>query len=121
MLLNDFYTVEATTAPAPNAREARLRLNPDHAVFEGHFPGRPVVPGVCMIQMVTEILTEVLGRKVQLVASSTTRFLNIIDPNIHPIVHLKINWAEDTLSVVVAEAELYFEDQTFFRLKGSFQ
>ncbi|MEJ0079486.1 MAG: hypothetical protein WDM78_00620 [Puia sp.] len=28
----------------------------DQAIFSGHFPGQPVLPGVCMMEMVAEVL-----------------------------------------------------------------
>ena len=26
---------------------ARIELDATHPIFEGHFPGRPILPGVC--------------------------------------------------------------------------
>lgn len=35
---------------------ARFVFSPAFAGFRGHFPGRPVLPGVCMVQAVTTAL-----------------------------------------------------------------
>ena len=29
-------------------------LNPDHLIYKAHFPGQPVTPGVCILQMIQE-------------------------------------------------------------------
>ena len=46
-MLTDFYTVE-TVAGQDEEYTCVIRLNPEHNVYKGHFPGMPVVPGVCM-------------------------------------------------------------------------
>ena len=30
----------------------RVRLDASHQVFRGHFPGHPMLPGVCTLQLV---------------------------------------------------------------------
>ena len=34
----------------------RVRLDASHPVYRGHFPGHPVLPGVCTLQLVRECL-----------------------------------------------------------------
>ena len=63
MLKNDFYQILDETAS-----ETRVRLNPAHVIYQAHFPGRPITPGACQIQMVTEILAGRLGAEVSLTA-----------------------------------------------------
>ena len=55
LLINDFFYLRSSTH-SNEIINAQLQLNPAHRVFEGHFPGQPVVPGVCMVQMIKEIL-----------------------------------------------------------------
>lgn len=34
----------------------RVRLDAAHPIYAGHFPGNPVLPGVCTLQIVRECL-----------------------------------------------------------------
>jgi len=40
---------------------APLRFAPDHPVFAGHFPGRPVVPGVLLLDAVQRAVEAATG------------------------------------------------------------
>jgi 3-hydroxyacyl-[acyl-carrier-protein] dehydratase len=40
---------------------ARLTVPADHAVFAGHFPGFPIVPGVMLLDWVLREVSAVLG------------------------------------------------------------
>ncbi|MFQ7386709.1 MAG: hypothetical protein ACLRM8_02525 [Alistipes sp.] len=33
----------------------RVRLDASHPVYRGHFPGHPVLPGVCTLQLVGSV------------------------------------------------------------------
>ena len=59
MLLNDFFTIEEFSKDA-TAFRAVVRLNEQHPVFAGHFPGQPVVPGVFTLQMIKECMAVAL-------------------------------------------------------------
>lgn len=41
----------------------RVRLDAAHPVYAGHFPGNPVLPGVCTLQIVRECLERGTGRR----------------------------------------------------------
>ena len=55
ILLNEFYTILQRT-PGPGVVKATISINKKHRILEGHFPGLPVVPGVCMLQIVRELM-----------------------------------------------------------------
>lgn len=121
MLLNDFYTIQTERKTNSDSVELDLRLNPNHNIFDGHFPEQPVVPGVCMIQMVTETVNHLLNRNMYLFESAVTKFLNVLDPNIHPEITLKILWKNIENQEVTIDAQLFFEQTVFFKFKGKFQ
>ncbi|MEO8713778.1 MAG: hypothetical protein ABI369_02060 [Acetobacteraceae bacterium] len=35
--------------PTPGTSAGRIRIPPDHPCLPGHFPGRPIVPGVVLL------------------------------------------------------------------------
>ena len=45
---------------------ASFRFPADFIGFKGHFPGRPVLPGICKIQAVIAITQELHNKKVKL-------------------------------------------------------
>ena len=54
MLLEDkYYKVTDGKTDGPNGI-FRIQLLPDSDVYRGHFPGNPVCPGVCNIEMIKE-------------------------------------------------------------------
>lgn len=57
MLLNELYTIQSLK-DTPDGILTTVLLHADHAIFRGHFPGQPVLPGVCMMEMIAEIAGE---------------------------------------------------------------
>ena len=53
MLLNDFYQIAdadfCTAQPL-----ARVCLNPSHEIYQAHFPGQPIMPGVLILEALAQ-------------------------------------------------------------------
>ncbi len=94
MLLEDFYKVEKIDLSSASTYTAYVRLNKDHDIFKGHFPGKPITPGVCMIQIIKNISSQIIGKTLKLKYTGEIKFLAIINPEVHP---------ELTLSIVLKE------------------
>lgn len=84
-LLPDFYRVENITSPSNNVYVAEVHLNPAHPIFEGHFPNNPIAPGVCMMQILKELIEGIEQKKLFLVHASNVKFTALINPNENPI------------------------------------
>jgi len=80
MLQEDFFTIRSIQKDEASAK-VLLELNVSHPIFAGHFPGQPVVPGACLLQMVKEIMQVILDNKLQLIKAHQLKFLSPIDPN----------------------------------------
>ena len=78
-LKGDFFQIISTTT-MHNGFTTIVRLNPNHIIFKGHFPGHPITPGVIQLQIIHELLEEYLGRKLKLSTISNCKFLNVLDP-----------------------------------------
>lgn len=100
-ILTDFYTLQSYDKAENGSFVAHITLNSDHEIFKGHFPGNPVTPGVCMMQIVKELTEEFTGSKLFLKTASNVKFMAIINPFETPdlIVQLDINETEDEIKV----------------------
>ena len=90
MLLNDFFTIQKIKTSDTEIK-ALLVIDAAHKIFEGHFPGQPVVPGVCMMQMIKEIMEQVLNKETELSAAEM-KFLVIIDPSQNNIIDAELKY-----------------------------
>ncbi|ULQ51466.1 3-hydroxyacyl-ACP dehydratase [Flavihumibacter fluvii] len=119
MLINDFCTVQ-NLDNQPGSIKAALHWNSHHAIFEGHFPGQPVVPGVCMLQITKELMELCLARKIALRESGQMKFLQFIDPRITPDVDILISFSQEENGLYTTSATLQKEKVIFFRFTGVF-
>ena len=119
ILLNDFYTL-TQKVDVPGVVKAKISINKRHRIFEGHFPGLPVVPGVCMLQIIREIMEVNSGRDLKITDADNMKFLSIINPEQNNQVEAVINYTElaDKFSI---NATLFAGTTTFFKLKATLQ
>jgi 3-hydroxyacyl-[acyl-carrier-protein] dehydratase len=119
MFLNDLYSVISNQSEEGKVN-ARISFNKAHNIFEGHFPGHPVVPGVCMMQIVREIMEVSLSKRLKIAIGNNMKFLSIIDPVKNPEVAITIAYTSEDDKFKV-NATLSEEALTFFKFKGVLQ
>ncbi|MCC6599872.1 MAG: 3-hydroxyacyl-ACP dehydratase [Crocinitomicaceae bacterium] len=83
MFRNSLYSVSEKQGNG-NELLLKVHINGHHEVFSGHFPGNPVLPGVCMIAMMREILEEYTGSRLMIREASNIKFLAVLNPFDHP-------------------------------------
>ena len=68
---------------AVDAAGATVRLLPESPVYRGHFPGYPITPGVCLVEIALELMEEMAGQagKVRLVAAKNIKFTSPVLPS----------------------------------------
>jgi 3-hydroxyacyl-[acyl-carrier-protein] dehydratase len=89
MLMNDFYRIEGLNTEA-NTITGTIVFNAEHAIFSGHFPGQPVVPGVCMMKIIKEIMEGAIGQQLLLKSARQVKFLQLVLPDSK--VQMHISW-----------------------------
>jgi 3-hydroxyacyl-[acyl-carrier-protein] dehydratase len=116
MLRDSFYHINSATIIA-NTVVSEIHFNTDHAIFQGHFPGQPVVPGVCMMQIVKDFAEDIVRAKLTLTDGDNIKFLSVIDPHVNNVVHVavKTELQGDQVSVT---GSLSTEQLIFFKLEG---
>ena len=78
-LIDDLFILDAIHE-TETGFEAELRTNPSHFIYKAHFPGNPITPGVCVIQVAGELLERKTNRKVYLKTLKNVKFLSVIIP-----------------------------------------
>lgn len=118
MLSPSFYSHHSSVV-AGEKLTTTLVLQSQHEIFKGHFPGMPVVPGVCMMEMVKELMEEVIAKHTRLKKSTNLKFLHILDPGVHPEIQAELKIIESPPEVSVS-AKLFYSDITFFKMDAKF-
>ncbi|MGC9194443.1 MAG: 3-hydroxyacyl-ACP dehydratase FabZ family protein [Syntrophobacteraceae bacterium] len=60
---------------------AQVHIPANTSWFDGHFPGRPVLPGIAQLFMVSELIKQALNGSVQIIEVTRVRFKQTIVPD----------------------------------------
>ena len=115
MLLQDFFKIIKTDI-TQNEALTELALNPQHAIFQGHFPGYPITPGVCVTQMAVDLFSLIQQQEFVMMSAKSIKFLQIIKPEEHPRVHYRMNWEPIDEQQYRLKAVVYHEDTIFAKI-----
>jgi 3-hydroxyacyl-[acyl-carrier-protein] dehydratase len=125
MLQGEFFKIissetlpDGSSATGTLAMRTVVRLDPGHRIYHGHFPGNPVVPGVCQVQMAREVLESVMNVKGMLVSGDNIKFLNIIDPAEHPVLTIDYTIKDPVGDNLPFSAILRDDSMIFMKFKG---
>jgi 3-hydroxyacyl-[acyl-carrier-protein] dehydratase len=118
MLNNSLFTITAITTQ-DEVVEAAIMLKADSEIFNGHFPGQPVLPGACMLQIVKEVLQQALSQQFMLKKATSIKFLMQIDPAVINV--LRMNMSYKTIRELIAiTATMMTGDSPCLKLKATF-
>ena len=119
MMKNDLFIIQNLKVTDSEA-SADLLINIYHKLFKGHFPGKPIVPGVCMIQIVKKMIEKVTREKTNLLQAKEMKFLAIIDPQKDNEINAIIKHTINENGIISAVATLFKDKTIYFKFKGEF-
>jgi 3-hydroxyacyl-[acyl-carrier-protein] dehydratase len=99
---------------------AALDINKDCNIFTGHFPGQPVVPGACMLQIVKDVLEKGLNTPLLLKKANHLKFMVMIDPRDTQTVVLDIAYEFADGGDINVTAKLMSVEVVCFKFQGRF-
>ena len=89
-----------------------VALHADCDVYRGHFPGEPVSPGVCNIQMLKECVERVVGQPLLLNYIQQCRLTTLVTPVKHPHVEVRIRIVDkldNGINGTLVEGRIYYD------------
>ena len=120
MLLKDFYKITSRDKNE-NQHQAIIVVNEKHEVFKGHFPGNPIMPGVCMMQIIKELTEQITGCQLILQTLSNVKFMALINPDVTPELRLELDILETEDGLVKVKNASYFNDTTALKLSSVYK
>jgi 3-hydroxyacyl-[acyl-carrier-protein] dehydratase len=117
MLKDHFYHIISTNHQ-DHTIAVTLQLNIDHVIFGGHFPGQPVVPGACMLQIVKDVLNNTLNIDYQLKKADHLKFIAPVDPRMVDELELKLSYKQIEAGLQVT-GSLSANGVVCFKMQGS--
>lgn len=121
MLLQDFYSVDKINTISDSKYVALITLNKNHAIFKGHFPGNPVTPGVCMMQIIKEITESILNGSLTMVSTSNVKFMALINPEVNAKLTLELEISENEASEIKVKNTTSFDETVALKLSNTYK
>ncbi len=121
MLQDNLYQLLSFSLSEPGDRiTATIKLNKVHPVFQGHFPGNPILPGVCTIQIIKELIDKGMGTTYMLTKAGNVKYLGFVNPVANPEVVFDLVLKPADTGVVACNATVSAGGNTTCSFKGEF-
>ena len=120
MLKDDLFTIKALEQTEEKYK-ATVVIDTAHPIFKGHFPGQPVLPGVCTVEILKALIAEIRQEKYRLAEAGTIKFLSLVDPTQNNEMMFDIDLADRDDHLQVSATATLIEGPVAFKLKGKFE
>ena len=93
--------------------ECMARLNDSHPVYKGHFPGMPVMPGVCIMEMVKACVSKFLNIHLSYSMIQECKFLIPVLPDKDRVLKIHVDLSpknQDSFVSYKINCQIFSED-----------
>lgn len=117
MFLDSLYKI-TTREELGESISFHLLVDSSHPLYEGHFPGNPITPGVVLGEIVKELLEVLAGQKVKMTTMRQSKFLAAHNPVESPNLEILIKLSGEEGYAVQAKGKS--GDMVFFTLSANY-
>jgi len=117
LLENKFYRVLSEERGEGLSAKYRVAILPECNVYDGHFPGDPVCPGVCNIETIKECAILLCGEQLRYSTIKQCRLTALATPTVCPEVDVQVNLSLSGEGYAL-QATIADDRQTYMILKG---
>ena len=114
------YTIEKIEEISGGKWRSEICINKNSEVFEGHFPGQPVLPGVFMLEIIASVLSEITSGSRKLIGGDNIKFLSVLDPAADAEITAAISFTISEEQIYNVKSELSGNGKIFLKFKGKF-
>ena len=98
----------------------KVTYNEDHELFKGHFPSKPVVPGVMLMQTVKELF-EYFADISSAIESADLKFMNPVIPGSVNAINIEMNYSANDGGIFKIKSSGFSGETKFFKISVSLQ
>ena len=73
-------------------------MNAGHFIYAAHFPGEPITPGVCILQIAHELLQLALKKPLKIICVKNVKFMKLVSPDQIREIHYSISKISESVS-----------------------
>ncbi|KUJ62597.1 3-hydroxyacyl-ACP dehydratase [Flavobacteriaceae bacterium CRH] len=121
MVLKDFYKILSEEKINDTKYTITILVNEKHDVFKGHFPGNPIMPGVCMIQIIKELSEKITGATLMIQTLTNVKFMALINPDATPELRLELDIVTTEDDLVKVKNTTYFNETVALKLSNVYK
>ncbi|MXO03245.1 3-hydroxyacyl-ACP dehydratase [Flavobacterium sp. HBTb2-11-1] len=121
MILQDFYKILSEEKVSDSKYIVTILVNEKHEVFKGHFPGNPIMPGVCMIQIIKELTESITKSSLMIQSLANVKFMALINPEVTPELRLELDITITEDGLVKVKNTTFFNDTTALKLSNVYK
>lgn len=121
MVLKDFYKVLSEEKTSDSKYTITILVNEKHEVFKGHFPGNPIMPGVCMIQIIKELTEKITQETLMIQTLANVKFMALINPEVNSELRLELDITATEDNLVKVKNTTYFNDTVALKLSNVYK
>ncbi len=115
ILLDSLYKVQSRQL-SETGGEFTIALDPEHFIYKAHFPGEPITPGVCIMQIAKELMEICKDCKLNITTVKNIKFLRIITPTATPVVDWAVSRLADEEGLVKAQITASVQGEPYAKL-----
>lgn len=121
MVLKDFYKVLSEEKTTDSKYSITILVNEKHEIFKGHFPGNPIMPGVCMIQIIKELTEKITKQTLMIQTLANVKFMALINPETNPELRLELDITLTEDNLVKVKNTTYFNETVALKLSNVYK
>ena len=121
MVLKDFYKILSEEKTADSKYSITILVNEKHEIFKGHFPGNPIMPGVCMIQIIKELTEKITESTLMIQTLANVKFMALINPEKNPELRLELDITTTEDNLVKVKNTTYFNETVALKLSNVYK
>ena len=84
----------------------------NNIIYQAHFPGHPVTPGACLIQIARELTQRCWGYEREIIGLKSVKFLNVLEP----IVRGKVKFVLKRNDEKSVNVEILDDEKTYAKM-----